>query len=187
MSRSRFNVAERGPPDPILVRYPGSDAAASPVTYIVCLHAREPEEYRLWSLNTQGVCEVHPFARVRLFDNFREDTFRTNFYNSQRCRILFIGRRSLNSSSQFIRFADVTSDSTSNIISTRNIFVHPWGNYPTMIEPTCSNYTCRVYVPITCQKGFNQRCNHERLRLKWVEHKRVAFERHLARVFSGHE
>ena len=38
------------------------------------------------------------------------------------------------------------------------------------------------YVTITCQKGFIQRCNHERLRLKWVERKRVAFERQLARV-----
>ena len=88
----------------------------------------------------------------------------------------------MNGSVQFIRFADVTSDSTSNIISTRNIFVHLWGDCPNLIGPTCSNYTCRAYVPITIQKGFNQRCNHERLRLKWVERKRVAFERHLARV-----
>ena len=35
--------------------------------------------------------------------------------------------------------------------------------------PTLSNYTCREYVPVTCQKGFNQRCEHERLRLNSVE------------------
>ena len=70
----------------------------------------------------------------------------------------------------------------SNIISTRNIFVHPWGKYPTLIKPTCSNCTCRAYVPINFQKGFNQRCDHERLCLKWVEQKRVAFEKHLVRV-----
>ena len=51
-----------------------------------------------------------------------------------------------------------------------------------MIGPTCYDYTCRAYVPITSQKGFRQRCNHERLRLKWVESKRVALECHLARV-----
>ena len=62
MSWRHFNVAERWPPYPILVRYPGSDAAASTVTYIVCLHGRVPEEYELWSLNAQGVREVHMFA-----------------------------------------------------------------------------------------------------------------------------
>ena len=142
MSQRCFNVAERGPPDPILVRYPGSDATASLLAYIVCLHGRVPEKYELWSLNAQGVREVHPFARVRLFDNFTEDNFRNTFYNSRRCRIPFIGQKSLNGSVQFVRFANVTSDSTSNIISTRNIFVHPWGNHPTFIEPTCSSYTC---------------------------------------------
>ena len=28
-----------------------------------------------------------------------------------------------------------------HIISTQNIFIHSWGQYPTMIWPTCSNYT----------------------------------------------
>ena len=75
MIRCRFIVAERGPPDPIVVRYPGSGAAASLLSYIVCLHGPVPEKYELWSMNAQGVFEVHPFARVRLFDDFTEDTF----------------------------------------------------------------------------------------------------------------
>ena len=133
-------------------------------------------------MNAQGVSEVHPFAIVRLFNDFCEDTFWTTFFNSQRCRLPFISRRFLNGSVQFLRFADVTSDSTKDVISTRNILVHEWGNYPTMIGPTCSNYTCRAYVPITSQKGFCQRCNHERLRLKWVERKIFSLEHHLARV-----
>ena len=91
MNRHRFNLAKRGPPDPILVRYPGSGAAASLLAYIVCLHGRVPEKYELWSLNAQGVREVHPFARVKLFGDFEEDAFRTTFYNSRRCRIPFIG------------------------------------------------------------------------------------------------
>ena len=45
-----------------------------------------------------------------------------------------------------------------------------------------TNYTCRAYVPITLHTGFIQRSNHERLHFKWVERKRVAFERQLARV-----
>ena len=51
-----------------------------------------------------------------------------------------------------------------------------------MIWPTCSNYTCRAYVPITRQKGFNKRCEHERLRLLFVKRKRIALERHLSMV-----
>ena len=135
-------------------------AAAYSLTYIVCLHGRVPEKYELWSLNAQGVCKVHPFAQVKLFDDFTEDAFRTNLFNSRRCRIPFIVQKLLNSSVEFIRFADFISDSTSNIISTRNIFIHPWDNYPTLIGPTCSNYNCQVYVLITCQKGFNQRCDY---------------------------
>ena len=125
---------------------------------------------------------VHPTGRVKLFDLFAEDNFRSTFFNSRRCRVLFIGRRSVNGSIKFIRFADVIADSTQDIISTRNIFVHPWGKYPTLIGPSCSKYSCRAYIPITYQKVLNQRCEHERLRLLWVERKIIVFERNLARV-----
>ena len=81
MSWRHFNVAERGLPDPIFVRSPGSDAATSSITYIVCLNGRVPERYEVWSLNAQGVREVHPFARVKLFDDFAEDTFRSTLFN----------------------------------------------------------------------------------------------------------
>ena len=117
MSCRRFNIAERGIPDPIFVRYPGSDAAASLITYIVCLNGQVPEKYELWSLNAQGVRKVHPIDRVKLFDDFAEDIFQSTFFNLRRFRIPFIGWRSLNGSVEFIRFADVISDSTSNIIS----------------------------------------------------------------------
>ena len=62
MNCRRFNIADSGPLDPILVRYPGSFAAASSLAYIVCLHGRVPEKYELWSMNAQGVRKVHPFA-----------------------------------------------------------------------------------------------------------------------------
>ena len=75
MSRRRSNVARLGPPDPVFVRYPGSDAAASSVKYIVCLNGQVPERYDVWSLNAHGVREVHLTARVKLFDLFAEDTF----------------------------------------------------------------------------------------------------------------
>ena len=81
MSRRRSNVAERGLPDPIFVRYPGSDAGASSIAYIFFLNGQVPERYEVWSLDAQGVCEVHPIARVKLFDDFAEDTFWSTFFN----------------------------------------------------------------------------------------------------------
>ena len=81
MRRRRCNVAVRGPPDPVLVHYSGSNASIAPMTYIVCLHGRVPERYKIWSMNAQGVREVHPFAQVRLFDDLCEDTFQTTFFN----------------------------------------------------------------------------------------------------------
>ena len=79
MSRRRSNVARLGPSYLVLVRYPGSDAAASSVSYIVCINGRVPERYKVWSLNRHGVSEVHLTGRVKLFDLFAEDTFRSTF------------------------------------------------------------------------------------------------------------
>ena len=65
-----------------------------------------------------------------------KDTFWSTFYDSRICRVPFIGRKSINGSVEFIRYSDVIADSTPDIISTKNIFVHSWGNNPTMIWPT---------------------------------------------------
>ena len=75
MSRRRSNVARPGSPDPVLVSYAGSDAAAPSVSYIVCLNGRVPEIYEVWCLNREGVREVHPTARVKLFTLFDENIF----------------------------------------------------------------------------------------------------------------
>ena len=182
MSRRRSNVARLGTPYPVLVRYSGSDAAAPSVSYIVCINGWVPERYKVWCLNGHGFRKVRITAWVKMFTLFDEKTFRSTFYDSQRCRVTFIGRKGLNGSVKFIRYSDVTSDSASDIISTQNIFVHSWGKYPTMIGHTCSNYTCCAYVPITCQEGFKKSCDHERWRLHFVERKIIAFQRHLAMV-----
>ena len=90
-----------------------------------------------------------------------------------------IGWRSLNDSVEFLRFADVTLDADV-VIYIPNIFVHNWGTYPTVVYPTVSNFTQQEYVPITTQRGFILRCNHERLRLKRVKRKRITFDNHIA-------
>ena len=81
-----------------LFLYSVGDDTIEQVPYIVCLNGRDPKMYDLWALNAQGFCEIRLFTQVRLFDNFREDTFKTFFFNSQRCRIPFVGRRSLKNS-----------------------------------------------------------------------------------------
>ena len=112
MSRRRFNVARPGSPDPVLVSYAGSDAVDPFVSYIVCLNGRVPERYEVWRLNRDGVREVHPTARVKLFTLFVKNIIRGTFYDSRRCRVTFIGRKGLNGSVEFLRYSDVTSDSS---------------------------------------------------------------------------
>ena len=148
MSRHRAaNLAKFGKPDPVLFRYTSSDAGV--VWYIVCINGRVPEKYELWRLNKAGVREVHSISRIKLLDVFAEDTFRSILYILQTCRVIFIGRRSVNGSVEFIRFLNIVENSTSDIISTRNIFVHCLGEYQTLIDPPCYRYTSRAYVPIT--------------------------------------
>ena len=79
MCRRRPNVPVRGPLDPVLVHYFDSGDGINRVTYIVSLHGRLPEGYKLWILNEHGVREVHMFARIRILDNFRAGTFQTTF------------------------------------------------------------------------------------------------------------
>ena len=110
------------PPDPFRIFYSGSDDTINPVSYIVCLHGQMPKRYELWRLNDCGVCEVHLFDWVRLLDNFREDIFKTFFFNLRRCRIPFIGWRLLNAGVEFIRFTPVTSDAEVVIYTPKNNF-----------------------------------------------------------------
>ena len=92
MSRRRSNVARLGTPDPFLVSYAGSDAAAPSVSYIVCINGQVPERYEVWCLNGHRVREVHLTARVKLFTLFDENTFWSTFYDSRRCPVPFIRR-----------------------------------------------------------------------------------------------
>ena len=121
MSRRRAaNLAKFGKPDPVFIRYTISDAGV--VRYIICINGRVPERYEIWRLNEAGVREIHPTARIKLLDVFVEDTFRSIFYISQTCRVIFIGRRSVNGSVELIQFSNIVEDSTSDIISTKERF-----------------------------------------------------------------
>ena len=53
------------------------------VPYIRCLDGRVPKDFEHWALAEDKVREVHPSARVKLLENFREDTFHTHFFNAR--------------------------------------------------------------------------------------------------------
>ena len=138
-------VPGRAPPDTARVIYSAINDTIEQVPYIICLNGWVPEMYELWSLNAQGVREVHPFARVELFDDFREDTFKTFFFSLRRCRITFVGWRSLNNSVEFIGFVHVNFDSEV-FIFTPNLFIHDWGTNTTMIYPTVSTSSKHLHL-----------------------------------------
>ena len=72
----------RAPLQPVTVLWSGS-ADVIEVLYICCLNGRVPEAFELWDLTDNGYREVHPYARVKLFSEFRGDTFHTFFFNAQ--------------------------------------------------------------------------------------------------------
>ena len=92
------------------------------VSYIVCLHGRVPDIYKVWRLNRDGVRKFQSTARVKLFTLFAENTFRSAFKDIRGFRVPFVGRQSVNGSVEFLHYSDVTSNSSCHIISTQNIF-----------------------------------------------------------------
>ena len=72
----------RAPPQPVQVLRSGGGEEIE-VPYIRCLDGRVPECYEVWALAEDRVCEVQPYARVRLLSEFREDTLQ-NISSSMR-------------------------------------------------------------------------------------------------------
>ena len=67
-------IPVRAPPQPITVLWSGS-ADVIEVPYIGCLREKVTEAFEVWALSENGFCKVHPYARVKLRSEFREDTF----------------------------------------------------------------------------------------------------------------
>ena len=82
----------RSPPQPVQFLCSGRGGEID-VPYIRSIDGRVPKTYELWPLAEDGVCEVHPYARVRLLSEFREDTFPTHFFNARWFQIPFLGCR----------------------------------------------------------------------------------------------
>ena len=156
------------PPQPVTVLCFGS-ADRIEVPYIRYLNGRVPEAFELWALVDDGVCEVHPYSRVKLLSEFREDIFHTFFFNAQRFQIHFLGRRVVNDSVEFLDVVCTPHHVVNCVNYTPNIFVHSWGvNTTDMIPSNVSTITRRAYDTIFSFHGFVLRSNHERLRLKRI-------------------
>ena len=72
------------------------------MVYIRCIDGRDPKAFELWDFSKDGIWEVHLFARVHIRDDFTEGNFYTIFFNAQKIRIPFLGRRSVNGSVQWL-------------------------------------------------------------------------------------
>ena len=102
------------PPQPVTVLRSGS-ADVIEVPYIRCLNGWMPEAFELWDLADDGVCKVHPCARVKLCSEFREDTFQNFFFNAKQLQIHFLGHRALNDSVKFLDVVRVTQHVRSRV------------------------------------------------------------------------
>ena len=113
------------PPNPVQALCSGRGGEID-VPYICCLGGRVPEAFELWAFDEDVVREVHPYARVKLLDDFREDTFYSHFFNARRIQIPFLGRRSVNMSVEFLDAPRATQKVGSSIATwTENILLFP--------------------------------------------------------------
>ena len=111
------------------------------IAYIRCIDGRDPEAFKLWALAEDGIREVHPFARVQIRDDFTAVTFYNEFFNARKIQIIFLGRRSINGSVQWLDdpraspqaefFCQVTTWNG-------NTSAHSWVPYPNVILPDVS-------------------------------------------------
>ena len=99
-------IPVRAPPQPVTIIRSGS-ADVIEVPYIRCFNGRVPEAFEFWALADDGVCEVHPYARVKLRSDFREDNL-PFFFNARQFQIPFLGRRAMNASVEFLDVVRVT-------------------------------------------------------------------------------
>ena len=177
-------IPEFVPPHPVQAL--GSDRGGDiDVLYIRSFDVWEPKDFELLSFAEEIVCEVHPYARIKILDNFREDTFYSHFFNARRIHITFLGRRSAHMSVEWFDVPRVAQQVGSCVASwTENIFVYSCGPYPTMIPHTVYIIKRSAYdVPVN-PHALACRANHKYLRLICVERRQTLHGELLSRIFQ---
>ena len=83
-----------------------------------------------WNVRTSRIVGTGRTNHSRIISpRMHEDILRGNDLTTtvRGFRVPFVGCQSLNGSVEFLYYSDVTTDSSCEIISTENIFVHFWG------------------------------------------------------------
>ena len=97
------------------------------VWFTHCVDGLEPEIHELWNFAEDGTRKVHPFARIKISDNFSGETFHTDFVSTKELRVPLLGQRSVNGSVEWI---DVPQPFFKTGVATaawaENLYVNPW-------------------------------------------------------------
>ena len=72
------------------------------VWFTRCIKGQEPDICELWNFADDRICEVHPFARVQISNDFIGETIHTHFFNANEVQIPLLGRRSVNGIVQWL-------------------------------------------------------------------------------------
>ena len=110
------------------------------VWFTRCIEGQEPDIYELWNFADDGICEVHPYARVQISDNFIRETFHTHFFNAREFRIPFLVCRYVNGSVQWLDIPRPFGETRiATTAWTENIYFNLWGTNPTRIPNVLIN------------------------------------------------
>ena len=72
------------------------------VLFTHCVDGREPKIHELWTFSEDGNREVHPFAQIKISDDFTGEMFHTEFFSVKGSRVAFLGQISVNGSVEWL-------------------------------------------------------------------------------------
>ena len=97
------------------------------VWFTRCVDGREPKIYEHWNFAEDRTCEVHPFARIKISDDFIGETFHTDFVSAKGRRVTFLGRTSVNGSVEWLNVTwHCFETAVATAAWTENLYVNPW-------------------------------------------------------------
>ena len=92
-----------------------------------CVDGQETKIYELWNFAKDGTHKFHPFARIKISDDFTRETFHTNFVSVKGRRVALLGQRSVNESVEWIDVPQPFCDTgLATAAWAENLYVDPW-------------------------------------------------------------
>ena len=97
------------------------------VWFTRCVDGREPEIHELWTFAKDRTREVHPFAWIKIIDDFTGETFHTDFLSVKGCRVDLLYQISVNGSVERLDVPRPFFDTeVATAAWTENFYVDPW-------------------------------------------------------------